>query len=1474
MRHTRTRLLSALIASAALATGTKAQSTDKPDLSKQPTLYAVGYAHLDTEWRWEYPQVIDEYLRRTMEANFSLFDKYPHYTFNFSGSNRYRLMQEYFPADFARMKTYIAQGRWFPAGSSVEEGDVNAPNAEAIIRQILYGNEYFRKNFGKSSEEYMLPDCFGFPSSLPSILAHSGVKGFSTQKLSWGSSANVGGPESLEKVPEGFPFNVGVWVGPDGASVLAGMNPGAYNGGISTDLSTPLPPLPSNPAMADVEARLAALEPRMHAANGANEAGNPQLMQQYFALRSEQAALERSQADNERRRFQSDWAARVLNNGKVTGVFTDYRYFGTGDIGGAPDEESVKRLEAIITKGSVDLPPAGSMYPRGQSHPAWPSVPVGNGPVRVISATADQMFKDITPMEAANLPRYTGELELTNHSAGSLTSQAYQKRWIRKEELLADAAEKSSLAAQWLGGRTYPMQRLNDAWTLAMGAHFHDLAAGTATPRAYEFAWNDDVIAMNQFADVLKSATDAVSQALDTQTRGIPLVVFNQLNIPRQDLVEASVDFGGKAPKSVTVTAPDGSNVPAQLSNGKVVFAAKVPSVGYAIYDVQPVDSAEANSSDLHVTENSLENTFYRVTLNGDGDVASIFDKSANRELLAAPARLALSYDNPQEWPAWNMDWTQEQAAPREYVSGPAKVRIVEDGPARIGLEVTRDTAGSRFIQTIRLSAGDAGKRVEFGNVVDWATRERNLKATFPLVASNEMATYNWDIGTIRRPSAEPKKFEVPSHQWIDLTDMSGKFGTTILTDAKNGSDKPNDNTLRLTLLRTPGIAGGYADEATQDIGHHEFTYGLAGHSDDWRDGQTDWQAQRLNAPLIAFEAPKHAGTLGKTFSMVKVSNPRIRILGMKKAEDSDELIVRLVELDGKPQPDVHVSFAAPVTAAREVNGQEQAVGAADVNNGELLASFGAYQPRTFALKLGAASSAVLSVKSTPVELKYDLATASNGGDKTQGGFTGTGDALPAEMLPAQLTFNDVVFHLAPGKTGTPNAVIAKGQRIALPADHGNRVYLLAASAEGDQRAAFEVGGKTTELNIENWGGFIGQWDDRTWSSPDTAHDNYGEMTGLKPGFIKRADLAWYASHHHDAAGKNVDYSYSYLFAYSLDVPAGAKTLRLPKNDKIRILAVSLANEVQQTTPAQPLYDVLPSSTAGTPDFTLSTRDKTSLSQGKTSATRVLILPRGSFGSPVRLSATNLPQGVTASFAPASTAGTSVMTLTASRAAPPAISNITINAVSGAITHSATIGVSVTPILTGTLPVDLASSYNVTGIYKKGSKFDPSASADAEGNAFAAEAIGPETVGDEVPFKLGPLGAPDAVTGKTIPLPAGRFASLRLLATAVEGTQTSQHFTVNYTDGTSASFTQSLSDWAGAASQPGESQAVQMPYRLTADGSVDGNPFYLFAYRLKLDPGKEVRSLTLPANRNVIVFGATLVPSASEVHTVGEQAPQ
>jgi alpha-mannosidase len=392
-----------------------------------------------------------------------------------------------------------------------------------------------------------------------------------------------------------------------------------------------------------------------------------------------------------------------------------------------------------------------------------------------------------------------------------------------------------------------------------------------------------------------------VSSALDTRVQGSAVIVHNGLSVARQDLVEAAVDFPGGAPKAVRVFGPDGKEVPAQLQNGKVLFAAKVPSVGFAVYDVRPAEAPPAST--LKVGPSSLENARYRVTLNADGDVASIFDKSFGKELLAAPARLEIKTDKPAQWPAWNMDWADQSRAPRAFVGGPAKVRIVENGPARVAVEISREAEGSTFVQTVRLAAGEAGGRVEFAMVVDWKTPASHLKAVFPLTAKNGIATYNWDIGTIERPTNSEKQFEMPSHQWVDLTDASGAFGATILTGAKFGSDKPDDHTLRLTLVRTPGIEGnrGYTDQTSQDWGRHEIVYGIAGHAGDFRKGGTDWQGLRLDQPPAAFASPSHPGALGKSLSLMSVSNSRIRALALKKSEQGDEVVVRLVELSGKP---------------------------------------------------------------------------------------------------------------------------------------------------------------------------------------------------------------------------------------------------------------------------------------------------------------------------------------------------------------------------------------------------------------------------------------------------------------------------------------------------------------------------------------------------------------------------------------------
>ena len=237
------------------------------------------------------------------------------------------------------------------------------------------------------------------------------------------------------------------------------------------------------------------------------------------------------------------------------------------------------------------------------------------------------------------------------------------------------------------------------------------------------------------------------------------------------------------------------------------------------------------------------------------------------------------------------------------------------------------------------------------------------------------------------------------------------------------------------------------------------------------------------------------------------------------------------------------------------------------------------------------------AVQSQPVTLDYEMSVASRTNRPADGSFdwapnsqgASQGKALPAEMLPREINFGGVRFRLAPADVGKANAVVAHGQTIALPPGKYNRVYLLAAAANADQKAMFRVGDKPVELTIQEWTGFIGQWDDRIWKTtiesipqaagvttpPRNRANPYGEIVEIRPGFIKRADLAWFASHRHAADGSNEAYAYSYLFAYAIDLPAGVRTLVLPDNDRIRILAVTAADDPTIVTPAQPLYDTL-----------------------------------------------------------------------------------------------------------------------------------------------------------------------------------------------------------------------------------------------------------------------------------------------------------
>jgi len=182
--------------------------------------------HLDTQWRWTLRDTVRRWLPRTVAENEALFERRERWTLSFEGAARYRLLAAHHPELFDTVRRRVAEGRWHPAGAAVEAFDTLLPAPESILRQIHLGQRWFARELGRESADLFLPDCFGFPATLPTLAQHAGVTGFSTQKLRRGATLRAARP---------IPFAYGRWRGADGSELLAALDPGEYSGRIEGD---------------------------------------------------------------------------------------------------------------------------------------------------------------------------------------------------------------------------------------------------------------------------------------------------------------------------------------------------------------------------------------------------------------------------------------------------------------------------------------------------------------------------------------------------------------------------------------------------------------------------------------------------------------------------------------------------------------------------------------------------------------------------------------------------------------------------------------------------------------------------------------------------------------------------------------------------------------------------------------------------------------------------------------------------------------------------------------------------------------------------------------------------------------------------------------------------------------------------------------------------------------------------------------
>ncbi|MBD5161899.1 MAG: alpha-mannosidase [Oscillibacter sp.] len=506
--------------------------------------------------------------------------------------------------------------------------------------------------------------------------------------------------------------------------------------------------------------------------------------------------------------------------------------FGFGDGGGGPTPHHLE-VQRRMAKGIPGLP-------------------------RTEISTTDAYFARVTEdfqqrAETSRVPRWVGELYLEFHR-GTYTSIAKNKRNNRKSEFLYQKAETLSVLSNLFCETPYPKDSLYAGWETILLNQFHDIIPGSSIHQVYE-------VSDRQYADIQTKGgqmSETALRALAGKVPGEGFLVYNPLGFVRSGLV----DCGGKS-----------------------CWVEDVPAMGW-----KAVRPGEAGS-DVTISAHTLENDCCRLELDNAGEISSLFDKRAGRELCRSGQKLNMLQvfeDFPRDYDAWELSlYYKDKMWPVNQVKS---VETVDDC-ARRGIKVVKTYGASEITQTIWLY--DHSPRIDFETEVEWHQRHQILKAVFPMDLHTTQASYEIQFGHVYRPthsntSWDAAKFEVCAHKWADLSENG--YGVSLLNDCKYGHSA-DGSTLTLSLLKSATYPDPEADQ-----GRHVFTYSLLPHTGDFRESGTIQESYCLNQPLMAAPLSGNGTGLPETFSLVHCDQPNVILETVKQAEDGGDLILRFYE--------------------------------------------------------------------------------------------------------------------------------------------------------------------------------------------------------------------------------------------------------------------------------------------------------------------------------------------------------------------------------------------------------------------------------------------------------------------------------------------------------------------------------------------------------------------------------------------------
>lgn len=563
------------------------------------------------------------------------------------------------------------------------------------------------------------------------------------------------------------------------------------------------------------------------------------------------------------------------------------------------------------------------------------------GAPKVKMGTALDYFERLEKTVGDNkkLPKWVGELYLEYHR-GTYTSMARNKRDNRICENLYTSAEKISSLAM-LEGKKYPYDNIRDSWENILLNQFHDIIPGSSIKEVYD-------VTAEEYEHLIKNGNDIVSNGIEYLASKINLdnrsvVVLNTLGFERSDIAKFEVP---EDINNVAVIDENGEEIICQRieNNSAIFFAKSIPANGYKSFKIIEATLNSSNEVSLSTTE--AENKFVKLKFNEKGEITSFIDKLSNREVLKEGTvgnEIQAFEDKPMCFDNWDIDIYYKEKMWK--IDNVENIEVVERGPVRSTLKIEKKFLNSKFIQYVHIYS--ELPRVDFESDVDWKEHDIVVKALFPIDVNAHEATYEIQYGNVTRSTHENTswdvaEFEVCGHKWVDLSE--GDFGVSMLNNCKYGHDIKNGN-MRLTLLKCGTDPNPFADKE-----QHKFTYSIYTHAGTWKEANTPQKAYELNTPLYTKVEDAHSGELDQKISLAKVDKKNVMIEVIKKAEDSDDLIIRMYEFENK-RTNVNLEFNSNILSIFECDLMENNLQSIEPNGNNIDFTINPYEIKTFKVK-------------------------------------------------------------------------------------------------------------------------------------------------------------------------------------------------------------------------------------------------------------------------------------------------------------------------------------------------------------------------------------------------------------------------------------------------------------------------------------------------------------------------------------------